>query len=30
MIDYFTSEPMKYFAPPSTMNSEARRAKLEQ
>ena len=30
MIDYFTSEPMKYFAPSSTMSSEARRAKLEQ
>lgn len=30
MIDYFTSEPMKYFAPSSTMSSESRRAKLEQ
>ena len=30
MIDYFTSEPMKYFAPSSTMSSDARRAKLEQ
>ena len=30
MIDYFTSEPMKYFAPSSTMTPEARRAKLEQ
>ena len=29
-MDYFTSEPMKYFAPPSTMSSEVRRAKLEQ
>ena len=29
-MDYFTSEPMKYFAPPSTMSSEARRLKLEQ
>ena len=30
MIDYFTSEPMKYFAPSSTMSSEERRRKLEQ
>ena len=30
MINYFTSEPMKYFAPPSTMSAEVRRAKLEQ
>ena len=30
MIDYFTSEPMKYFAPSSTMSADARRAKLEQ
>ena len=30
MIDYFTSEPMKYFAPSSTMSAESRRAKLEQ
>ena len=30
MIDYFTSEPMKYFAPPSTMSSDTRRMKLEQ
>ena len=30
MIDYFTSEPMKYFAPPSTMSSNTRRMKLEQ
>ena len=30
MIDYFTSEPMKYFAPSSTMSPDARRAKLEQ
>ena len=29
-MDYFTSEPMKYFAPSSTMTPEARRAKLEQ
>ena len=29
-MDYFTSEPMKYFAPPSTMSPEVRRAKLEQ
>lgn len=30
MIDYATSEPMKYYAPSSTMTAEARRAKLEQ
>ena len=30
MTNYFTSEPMKYFAPSSTMSAEARRAKLEQ
>ena len=30
MKDYFTSEPMKYFAPSSTMSPEARRLKLEQ
>lgn len=30
MINYFTSEPMKYFAPSSTMSADARRAKLEQ
>lgn len=30
MIDYFTSEPMKYFAPPNNMNPEIRRQKLEQ
>ena len=30
MIDYFTSEPMKYFAPSSTMSADARRIKLEQ
>ena len=30
MINYFTSEPMKYFAPSSTMSPDARRAKLEQ
>lgn len=29
-MDYFTSEPMKYFAPSSTMSSDARRMKLEQ
>ena len=29
-MDYFTSEPMKYFAPPSTMSPEMRRQKLEQ
>lgn len=29
-MDYFTSEPMKYFAPSSTMSAEARRVKLEQ
>jgi hypothetical protein len=29
-MDYFTSEPMKYFAPPSTMGSDIRRMKLEQ
>ena len=30
MINYFTSEPMKYFAPSSTISADARRAKLEQ
>ena len=30
MIDYFTSEPMKYWSMPSTMSSSARRLKLEQ
>jgi len=30
MIDYATSEPMKYFAPSATMSPEARRTKLEQ
>ena len=30
MIDYFTSEPMKYFAPPASMSAEVRRNKLEQ
>lgn len=30
MIDYFTSEPMKYFAPPTSMSAEVRRNKLEQ
>ena len=29
MIDYFESEPMKYFAPPATMGAEVRRLKLE-
>ena len=29
-MDYFTSEPMKYFAPPSTMSADMRRTKLEQ
>lgn len=29
-MDYFTSEPMKYFAPPNTMSSDMRRTKLEQ
>ena len=29
-MDYFTSEPMKYFAPSSTMSAEERRMKLEQ
>lgn len=29
-MDYFTSEPMKYFAPSSTMSADARRLKLEQ
>ena len=29
-MDYFTMEPMKYFAPPSTMSAETRRSKLEQ
>lgn len=30
MIDYFTSEPMKYFAPPASMSKETKRFKLEQ
>ena len=30
MIDYFTSEPMRYFAPPASMSSDVRRHKLEQ
>ena len=30
MIDYFTSEPMKYFAPPASMSPDVRRQKLEQ
>ena len=29
-MNYFTMEPMRYFAPPSTMSVEVRRAKLEQ
>ena len=29
-MNYFEMEPMKYFAPPSTMSSETRRSKLEQ
>ena len=29
-MNYFTMEPMRYFAPPSTMSAETRRAKLEQ
>lgn len=29
-MDYFTSEPMKYFAPPATMSADVRRNKLEQ
>ena len=29
-MDYFTSEPMKYFAPSAAMNSETRKLKLEQ
>lgn len=30
MTDFFTAEPMKYFAPSSTMSRESFRAKLEQ
>lgn len=30
MIDYFTMEPMRYFAPASTMSSDTRKIKLEQ
>ena len=30
MINYFESEPMKYFAPPNTLSKEARQTKLEQ
>lgn len=30
MIDYFNDEPMKYWAPTSTMSTEAKRARLEQ
>ena len=29
-MNYFEMEPMKYFAPPSTMSADTRRAKLEQ
>lgn len=29
-MNYFESEPMKYFAPPSTMSTDTRRQKLEQ
>lgn len=29
-MNYFESEPMKYFAPPSTMSADTRRQKLEQ
>lgn len=29
MIDYFTSEPMKYYAPAASMSKEARKARLE-
>ena len=29
MINYFESEPMKYYAPPATMSKEARKARLE-
>lgn len=29
-MDYFTSEPMKYFAPPASMSADVRRNKLEQ
>ena len=29
-MNYFEMEPMKYFAPPSTMNADVRRNKLEQ
>ena len=29
-MNYFTSEPMKYFSPPSTMSPELRQNKLEQ
>ena len=29
-MNYFTSEPMKYFAPPASMSSDLRRTKLEQ
>ena len=29
-MNYFEMEPMKYFAPPSTMSADARRMKLEQ
>ena len=29
MINYFESEPMKYYAPPATMSKETRKARLE-
>ena len=29
-MDLFTSEPMKYFAPPASMSKEAKRARIEQ
>ena len=30
MINYFESEPMKYFAPPNSMSKEMRQMKLQQ
>ena len=30
MINYFESEPMKYFAPPNTLSKDARQMRLEQ
>lgn len=29
MIDYFTSEPMKYYAPPASMSKETKKLRLE-